>query len=156
MQYPTSLRLFILLRINFVHIKFSYRFEIDFWSKWPIWNPYWFWVSFHLNSRAHKKRSWVNIEVTFLIKIKSYTGLGSFYVSCEHTLSFPFKNSLSLAELINHPLWKSEFYSNYKYKLRPPEHKRKSMLLNHQLKLPVRNKETELYGNTFYLFSITP
>ena len=33
------LRLFILLRLNSVHMKISCRFEISFWSKLPIWNP---------------------------------------------------------------------------------------------------------------------
>ena len=32
----------------FFHIKISYRFEISFWPKLSIWNPYWF--EFHFGS----------------------------------------------------------------------------------------------------------
>ena len=39
--------------VNYVHMKISCRFEISFWSKWPIWNPYHFdfhFASIHENS----------------------------------------------------------------------------------------------------------
>ena len=47
-----NLHLFISFRVNYIHMKISCRFEISFWSKWPIWNPYHF--EFHLNSCGHR------------------------------------------------------------------------------------------------------
>ena len=57
MQYPTSLGLFILLRVNYVYMKISCRFEISFRSKWPIWNPYRFEFHFALIHVSTKKRA---------------------------------------------------------------------------------------------------
>ena len=56
-QHPTSMRLFISFRVNYVHKKILCRFEISFRSKRPIWNPHRFRVSFCLNSCEHNQKA---------------------------------------------------------------------------------------------------
>ena len=52
-QHPTSLRLFVLFQVSYVHMNISCRFEISFQPKWPIQNPYHFefhFASIHVNT----------------------------------------------------------------------------------------------------------
>ena len=84
-QYPTILRLFISLWVNFVHIKISCRFKILFRSKWLIRNSYW--LSFILTQFMWTEaKSWLNTKVRFSTEIKSHTGLSSFRLSRQRTL----------------------------------------------------------------------
>ena len=72
---------FISLRVNFVHMRISCRFEISFRLKWPIWNPYWF--QFHFASiHVDTVKSWLNTIV------KSHTRLSSFRLSFERILKY--------------------------------------------------------------------
>ena len=83
-KHPTSLRLFLSSRVNYVHMKTSCRFEISFRSKWPI--------QIHtvlsfilLQFMWTQVKSWLNTKVRFSTEIKSHTGLSSFHFLCECT-----------------------------------------------------------------------
>ena len=80
-----SLRLFISFRVNYVYMKISCRFEISFWSKWPIWNAYRFEVHFasiHVNTSKELTEHQREIST----EMKPHAGLSSFRLSCELTL----------------------------------------------------------------------
>ena len=84
-----SLRLFISFRVNYVHMKISCRFEISFWSKWTIWNPYKIHTALSFISPQFmwtKVKSWLHTEVRFSTEMKSHTGLSYFRLSCERAL----------------------------------------------------------------------
>ena len=97
-EHAASLCLFISFRVNYVHMKITCRFKISFWSKWLIWNPYHLefpFTSIHVNTR-----SWLNTEVRFSTKMKSYTGLSSLHLSYERT-----NRRLSPTILVWHDFW---------------------------------------------------
>ena len=112
-QYPTSLCLFISLRVNFDHMKVSWQLEISFWSKWQIWNPCPFdfhFVSIHVNASKELTEYWSEIFNWNEILLMSL-----FRLSCERTPSFFSRNyrSLSLTFKTFHILYKC-YYSNFK------------------------------------------